>query len=317
MTGLVLFAALMADDGVRQAWLDQLQEADRLERQNRQREAESAYDVARRQAAGLGPSKLPLGITLNRIGHHYQRLGRLRDARRAYSDALLIVEKELGAASHDSVKQVVDLTSVYFELDQVSKAEALVRRYLRVGELESGDRAILQAELASVLAAKRDFENAEPLYRQALSFFERDASQESRERTIIAHSNLSTAHMLMGRVAEGRAYSDQAMKLLETLGNAPPILAAKTIMNAATISAQTGTPQETEVLFRSAISSVEGMLGTDHFLLGYALSAYADFLGKQRRGKEARNMRRRADAILRSFNKENMVGYAVDVSAFR
>src|SRR5262249_33743638 len=134
--------------------------------------------------------------------------GRLREAERAYAAALAIMERKLGLASHTAVRLAIDLSKVYLETDQVSRAESLIRRFLRRhNEPSSGDRAILLADLASVLASKSNFEDAEPLYRQALTFFERDPSQEFRERTIIALSNLSTISMHMERSAEGRTYS--------------------------------------------------------------------------------------------------------------
>src|SRR5439155_9791276 len=170
-------------------------------------------------------SELPMAITLNRIGYQYQILGRLREAERSYAAALGIVERKSGVTSHNAVKLALDLSSACLDLGQVSRAESLIRRFLRRDdELSSNDRVTLHLDLASVLAAKRKFADAEALYQQALRFFEYDSSRESRERTIIILSNLSTIYMQMNRFAEGRRYSDRALAQLATMPDLQPLV---------------------------------------------------------------------------------------------
>src|SRR5439155_21299754 len=156
MIRFVLLAAVITTEVTQQAWIEQLQEADRLRNQNRFDEAERAYIVARNQAEILGASELPMAITLNRIGYQYQILGRLREAERSYAAALGIVERKSGVTSHNAVKLALDLSSACLDLGQVSRAESLIRRVLRRDdELSSNDSATLHLDLASVLAAKR------------------------------------------------------------------------------------------------------------------------------------------------------------------
>src|SRR5260370_13718878 len=130
-----------------------------------------------------------------------------------------------------------------------------MRRFLRRdNELSSTDRATLLLDLASVLSAKRKFADAEALNQQALLYFEHDPSRESRERTIIILSNLSTVYMQMDRFGEGRPYSDRVLALLGTMPDLQPLIALKTMANAAAVSAKTGKPTETDFLFQSAIA---------------------------------------------------------------
>ncbi len=164
MIRFVLLAAVITTASAQQAWIEQLREADRLRNENRYDEAERAYIVARKQAETLGADELPMAITLNRIGYQHQILGRLREAERSYAAALAIAERKSGATSHHAVKLALDLSSAYLELGQVSRAESLIRRFLRKdNELSSNDRATLLLDLASALAAKRKFADAEAL----------------------------------------------------------------------------------------------------------------------------------------------------------
>ena len=313
-----LIPAECCAESTQQAWIEQLREADRLRNENRYDEAERAYGMARKQAETLGADELPMAITLNRIGYQHQMLGRLREAERSYAAALAIVERKSGAPSHNAVKLALDLSSAYLELDQVARAESLIRRFLRRdNELSSNDRATLLLDLASVLAAKRNFADAEALYQQALLFFEHDSSRESRERTVIILSNLSTVYMQMDRFAEGRPYSDRALALLGTMPDLQPLIVLKTMANAAAVSAKTGKPPETDFLFQSTIAFCEKTFGRGHYLLGSIMSNYAEFLRTTGRHAEAKTASKRAKAIMNSFGRENSIGLTVDATAFR
>src|SRR5260370_32625123 len=90
----LLVVTVRAPQTTKQAWIEQLREADRLRNENRYDEAERAYIVARQQAETVGVDELPMAITLNRIGYQHQMLGRLREAERSYAAALLIVERK-------------------------------------------------------------------------------------------------------------------------------------------------------------------------------------------------------------------------------
>ena len=318
MIGLVLLAALMANESTPQAWIDQLRQADRLAAENRSGDAETAYIGARKKAEQSGADELSVAITLNHLGRCYQSWGRLRDAGRVYAAALTIVERTFGVASDNGVQFAIDLSNTYLELDQVSQAESLIRPFLgRSNMLSPSNRAILLAELASVLVHKKKYLAAKSLYLEALPLFERDPRREFRERTIIALSNLSTLHMQMNRFAEGRMYSDRAQALLGTIADAPVVLVFKTTANAAAISWQSGKPEEADFLFQTAIRLCENTLGHDHYLLGDVMMNYAEFLRTVGRRRDAKLARNRAKAILASFGRENLVGLTVDATAFR
>lgn len=72
MIRIVLLVALMSSESTHQAWLERLREAERLMIENRHRESERAYIVAREQAKKLGANELPMAITLNHMGHLFQ-----------------------------------------------------------------------------------------------------------------------------------------------------------------------------------------------------------------------------------------------------
>ena len=259
-----------------------------------------------------------LAITLNHMGLYYQSLGRMRDAERLYAQAFAMVEQTPGPASETGIEIALNLSTAYLELDEVSQAESLIRRIIRTGsELSPSNRAVMRAELASILARKQDFHAAESLYLESMRVFERDPRREFRERTIIALSNLSTLYMRMNRFAEGRTFSERARARLQTMPDPPFVLAFKTTANAAVISVRTGRPDEAETLFRSAIALCEKQLGRNYYLLGKVLNNYAEFLRSTGRRADARSAVKRAREILAGFGKENSTGLTVDVTAFR
>ncbi len=315
---VALLAALMTDESTQTAWMDQLREADRLTAENKLAEAETAYIAARKQAEKSSADQLPLAITLEHMGRYYQSLGRLLEAERFYVAAFGIVERTLGGVTEIGIKLALDLSATYLELDKPSKAELVIRRILRKSdELSASDRAIMLAELASVLACKQEFRAAELLFMEALPVFERDPRRVFRERTIITLSNVSTIYMQTGRFAQARIYSDRARALLGTLSDPPIVLVFKTTANAAAVSARTGEADETDFLFQSAIKFCETKLGRDYYLLGPVMNNYALFLRKAGRRADAKMMSRRARALLVRFNRENLTGLTIDASAFR
>lgn len=83
------------------------------------------------------------------------------------------------------------------------------------------------------------------------------------------------------------------------------------------ISVQGGKPEETDFLFQSAITFSENILGRDHYLLGNLMKSYSEFLRKLGRRADATTAKKRADAILDSFSKINLLGQTVDARAFR
>jgi len=318
MNRVVMLACLWANEGAQQGWLDQLRQADRLAAEKRYGEAEAAYMAARQDARKLGADQLPMATTLNHMGQYFQMLGRLREAEWADADALAIVERRLGTINPNTLRIALDLSAVYLELGEVSKTEKLIRRFLGEGDrLSPTDRAILLAELASVMACKQDFKNAEALYRAALPVFERDPTPDFRERTIIGLSNLSVIYMRMERFSEGRTYSERAQTLLRTMVNPPPLLVLKTLANAAAVAALTGKVKDADSLFQFVISHSERNFGPNYYLMGYVMDSYAELLRRVGRRKDARAAQKRANDILHSFGKENMSGLTVDAKAFR
>ena len=318
MYTVVMLTCQLVNEGIHQDWLDQLRQADRLAAEKHYSEAEAAYMAARQEARKLGADQLPMATTLNHMGQYFQIVGRLREAEWADADALAIVERRLGTTNPNTLRVALDLSAVYLELGEVSKAELLIRRFLQGSDhLSPGDRAILLAELASVMACKQDFMDAEALYRAALPVFERDPTPDFRERTIIGLSNLSVIDMRMERYSEGRTHSARAQTLLRTMASPPPLLVLKTLANAAAVEALTGKAKDADSLFQLVISHSELNFGPNYYLMGYVMDSYAEFLRRVGRRKDARAAQKRANDILRGFGKENMTGLTVDAKTFR
>jgi Flp pilus assembly protein TadD len=186
-------------------------EADRLRLERRYEDAEAAYADALEHAQKLGTNSLPVALTLNNIGYHYQSLGRFLQAERALARSLEVYERTLGAASHMSIQVATNLSGIYVDTGRLSKAESLARRFLGVGDdLSPEDTASMQAVLGTVLLSRQNLGEAEMMFRRAMAFFERDTRQEALESTVITLSHLAIICLRTNRPAEARAHSGRA-----------------------------------------------------------------------------------------------------------
>src|SRR5207244_3959956 len=135
-------------------------------------------------------------------------------------------------AHHVSVDAVIQLSSTYLETGQVSKGAAVLRRHLIAEDrLSVKDRATLLGDLGSVLMYQGRLAEAESAYCEALEVFQADTDVHSRERTLIALSNLSGVYVKTRRIPEAVAAMERARSVLATLPDPAPHLTVKTLAN--------------------------------------------------------------------------------------
>jgi tetratricopeptide (TPR) repeat protein len=319
MLTLIFVVGILAQTGADQQWLAKLATADRLLREVRTADAPAAQDRAPRIADRDGVEELASALVAYENGNRYCQGGRFLEAGKSYKHALEVFVSKLGPAHHISVDAAIQLSSTYLETGQVSKAAAVLRSHLIAEDrLSVKDRATLLGDLGSVLMCQQRLAEAERTYREALDVFEADTDVQSRERTLIALSNLSGVYLKTRRIPQAVAAMERARSVLATLPNAAPQMTVKTLANTAVVYASMKTqPEKADELFQAAIQFCQQALGRDHFLLGPILENYADFLRGERRKDEAKAAQKRGKAIQATFARENLLNHTVDVGAPR
>jgi tetratricopeptide (TPR) repeat protein len=163
-----LFAVSQGDD----QWLTFFKEAHNLQVHEQYREAVIVYSSALEAAEMLGPDELPVAIVANNLGYSREQLGDIRVATRLYTKALSIFERKLPVGDPRLLEEVMNLSSAYLASDEISRADALLRRFLTIGDsLKAEQRATLIEELGTVALRRGNFREAKQMYEESLAVF--------------------------------------------------------------------------------------------------------------------------------------------------
>lgn len=104
------------------------------------------------------------------------------------------------------------------------------------------------------------------------------------------------------------------MKIWETsLGPDHPFL-VKGLSNLGILYWRMGRPEEAELFLKKTLILAENAFGPEHPLLGYVLWDYAFILRQTKRKSEAREMEKRAHAIMQKAYRDNPARHTVDIS---
>jgi hypothetical protein len=76
-------------------------------------------------------------------------------------------------------------------------------------------------------------------------------------------------------------------------------------------------PGESERLFQESLAVIEKRLGSDHPVTGEILLLYADHLETVGRKREAKELRRRGNAIAARHSHENLLGHTIEIRALQ
>lgn len=319
MLTLVAVVGILAQADANQQWLSKLATAEHLLREVSTGEDEAALNCTSRIPNRADIEALAAALVSYENGNRFYQSALFLQAGKCYEHGLEVFVRKLGPAHRLSVELALQLSSTYLEMDQVSKAAAVLGRHLIAEDrLSPKDRAALLADWGSVLMNQGRLAEAETSFREALEVFEADTDIPSRERTLIALSNLSGVFLETRRIQDAVATIERARSVLATLPDLAPQLKVKTLGNIAFVYAVMKTqPGKADELFRAAIQACEQAFGRDHFLLGPILVNYAEFLRAERRKNEAKAVEKRGKAIQTAFARENLVDHTVDVRTLR
>ena len=252
-------------------------------------------------------------ITANNLAMLYQGQGDFALSEKYYIEALAISRKSKDTRLEQLSAQ--NLAALYLETGQPSKAENLLRPFIPEDSHVDADNAVLLSDLGSIRVHQNRLADAERLLRAVIRFLEDRRDIASRETCAIALNNLAEVFSLSGRLPQAVAYTRRALAIFESLPHGDTGNLIRGLVNLAVTTASSGDSTESAELFQRAIAASESALGPDHPLLGEILTRYAHFLRLTKRNAEARKIEHRARQIQIHSQRENSLGYTIDVNA--
>ncbi len=310
MITIILLASLAGMPVAPQRWELLLAEAEELALQNRHTDAEKKYSLALVEAEKSGRKELPVADVLDHNAFHLQQLGQLREASQMYSRALDIFTRK-APDSRALTEVVIGLSSVYLQSGEISKAQSLIQRFLSKDAAHLPlDRAMLLANLGCALAGQGDLRQAELKFEEVLAMLEKDGI----ELLLIVKTldNLASIDSATGRISDAHENSQRARSWLSEIKNPPPDLVIKTFANAGGMAMLERKWEESQHFYSQALTLCEETFGSNHYLLAPILQGYSEALSHLNHKSEARRAKKRAEAILDRFRRENMLGLTVD-----
>jgi tetratricopeptide (TPR) repeat protein len=274
---------------------------------------ERTLDSARR-----AKDDLRIAVALQNLGSVFDRMGRTRDAERAYLQALASLSRTGKPEDQLTMRAYVGLVAVHIETEKYSKAEALIRRVLN--EHPNGaavDKAGLMGSLGVALAHRGSFIEAEQVLRSTAEACAANPDADMQEIGAIAIANLAGIQMRLGGASEGLASYRRALAIIESLPNPSPATLVVTLADYARAIRRSGEPSAAEALYVRAVDIASSRLGRKHTAYGRLLLDYAELLRDQGRKGESRKLVNTARRIQNDAARENMTGYTVEVQALR
>jgi tetratricopeptide (TPR) repeat protein len=222
-----------------------------------------------REALALTEQHFPhdcrrLAAALNAVGLLCKDLGSYDDARAWYDRALVVLESA-GAAN------LADVATLYHNLGGIEHArgnfEALARKGLELrresAPVDEHDLAADMIALGAILDGRERYDEAEPLYLEALAVLERDPDASGRELAV-ALNDLGANHARRGLLDSAETLLTRAIDLkTRRLGPAHPDVALS-LNNLAFVHERRGSYRRARDTYEQAARIFERSIGREH-----------------------------------------------------
>lgn len=233
----------------------------------------AAAEPLLREALAIAETEFPhdrpkLAAALNSLGLLCKDLARFDEARALYERALSIVE--LGPVSTVSGHEIAclyhNLGGIEHACRNYAQGEVFARKGIEIRKELGGDETALAADLvalAAILDGQQKFDEAEPLYMDALRMLERSPENNAGEIAVALND--------LGALYAQRGLSDRAQDLLtravdlkrQTIGERHPDVAV-TLNNLAIVHKRRGEFERAVSLYQDALGIFEQALGSEH-----------------------------------------------------
>jgi tetratricopeptide (TPR) repeat protein len=241
----------------------------------------------------------------------YHRQWRLSEAERLHRRALELIEHESGPLSLDVAQSLNDLGAVYRSLGKHSQAIGVLER--AVGILDGKPSSELTVTTLNNLGAAYyeigQVVQSEDVVRRALAIAE--SGQHGGGEVPYLMSALGRQHFARKQYADAETAHRRAISLLAGMHGVQHPDYAIALSNLAAVYQKQKRFPDAVPLLESAIEILEASVGRDASVLGVPLDSYSEVLRSLGRKSEAREVARRAKAIVRPGT------WTVDVKALR
>jgi len=287
-------------------------------RQDRYPEAEQMFRRALEwRQKSLPSSSIEIAYSFNNLADVYSIEGRDWEARNLLETAVRIMREAHPDAAGLPVI-VSNLATVLCKFNEYDQAEDLQRTALHDSEQAhssaSREVGIALNNLAQVLRAKKDFENAAALYARAVGILETLGPEAAPDlATVLAN----TGQLLAQQHQSGPAQQTEqrALDLLSPDGNGP--LRAAILQNLGNIVSGSGNPGGSLPYFEQSLEIREKALGSIHPATALLLLDYAAATLRAGQKALARKLRKRADEILARVRSDVPGQFTVSLNSLR
>jgi tetratricopeptide (TPR) repeat protein len=266
--------------------------------------------------AGLALSALLLiqQRAIHQLNDHARVLfehGRLRDAQQALEQSLCLQRalQRNQPATRDLALTLNNLGVLYTKLNLLSAAETTLAQAVEI-RARLGDQAGQAEALISLGSAYR----AEHRYEQAAALFRQSLALSTQDRDIaVAANNLAVALEDLKRPEDAEPLLIRALSIFENGPVPDHARAASALNNLGVLYVHLDRIHDAEPRLARAVSVAEHTLPPDHPDLAAYRQNYAQVLRKLDRKKEAQKLEAAARASRQRFNRDNALGFTVDV----
>lgn len=296
------------------SWEEMNSRATQLQMQGRYLEAGDLFQSALKLLGESSVNDPRVAVALNNLASVCQDLGKNLEAERLYLRAVARMETAYGKDHPSLATPLGNLAAMYAELGQGQSAERLGRRIMALrfdeganqGDLAKGLQIIGGAYLVQLRYAE-----AEPLYRQAVSIWEKDGKWLN---VAVGLNNLSTICVQTQRLAEASSLLKRALGILESeLPPDHPEL-VRPLTNLAVVYLKLKQQKEAEGLLLRALAIAESRFGPRHELYGKVLLYYGLALRQGKHTREAKHVEELAQEILAAAASVSPARHTVNVS---
>ena len=295
-------------------WRDDLDAGRNLAAQGNYQEAEGKLLAAVHKAQSSGPRSEGEALAYNEAATLYEVLGRYPQAETLFQRAARAWESAYPENTVGLIRILNNLSSLYVNHEQFSKAERICRRELalemRTDALDAADSARLHGNLGCVYCARRNYSEAESEYRRALAIWERDGGPEDAELAAVLN-NLSVMYTKAGRPAEAISHLERSVAIGRRTSDLAYGLAPQ-LLNLGMLDTAAGRLREGKLAFEEALRIAEEHPAFEP-RLPELLTNYAVLLRKMNQRAEAKAMELRAQAINRDVALRDPARYTIDV----
>jgi serine/threonine protein kinase/tetratricopeptide (TPR) repeat protein len=211
--------------------------------------------------------------------------------------------EDLAAQPEAEARLCVSLAGVYFDLDDLPKAESMASRVLELrAKLNEGEHAAAREalqHLGDIYGRRGDHVRAETMHREGLALLRKHGLGGGKTEALQLNS-LANAVSGRGDPAGAERLYREGLELLRRRDGGNRIMPTL-LMNLAIIRDDRGDHIEAERLGREAIELQRKEFGVEHPDLAIALSNLANALKSQGRLEEASKLSREAVSMLRKL----------------